>query len=78
MLEQILHDHTKFQKLHRNRINQMELKIKLITANNLELDNLKLIKIIGDYTPDYIYGTIKTHKPNFVLLYAESPLLFIN
>lgn len=67
-LDHILHDHTKFKKLNKNPTNQLKSKLnKLINANNAEQNSLKLPKIVGDYRPGYIYGTIKTHKPNYPL-----------
>ncbi len=63
-LKNILDDHTKFKKLNKNPTNQLKSKInKLITANNAELNSTKLPKIIGDYKPGYLYGTVKIHKP---------------
>ena len=67
-LQNILDDHTKFKKLNKNPTNQLKSKInKLITANNAELNSIKLPKIIGDYKPGYLYGTVKIHKPNHPL-----------
>lgn len=55
---------TKFKKLNKNPTNQLKSKLnKLINTNNAEQNSLKLPKIVGDYRPGYIYGTIKTHKP---------------
>ena len=67
-LQNILDDTTKFKKLDKNPTNQLKLKInKLIIANNAKLNSTKLPKIIGDYKPSYIYGTVKMHKPNHPL-----------
>ena len=67
-LQNILDDPTKFKKLNKNPTNQLKSKInKLITANNAELNSIKLPKIIGDYKPGYLYGTVKIHKPNHPL-----------
>ena len=58
----------KKKKLNKNPTNQLKSKInKLITANNAELNSTKLPKIIGDYKPGYLYGTVKIHKPNHPL-----------
>ena len=63
-LQTILNDKNKFTKLNQNPTNQLEYKInKLINANNTDIPNLKLPKIIGDYKHGYIYGTVKIHKP---------------
>ena len=40
---------------------------KLITANNAKRDSTKLSKIINDYKPSYLYGTVKIHKLNHPL-----------
>ena len=62
--ETILNDKNKFIKLNDNPTDQLKSKInKLINANNADLHNIKLPKIIGDYKPGYIYGTVKIHKP---------------
>ena len=56
------------KKLNKNPTNQLKSTInKLIHANNAELNGIKLPKIIGDYKTDYLYGTIKIHKPNLHL-----------
>ena len=56
------------KKLNKNPTNQLKSKInKLITANNAELNGTKLPKIISDYKPGYLYGTVKLHKPNYTL-----------
>ena len=52
-------------KLNRKRAANLKEKVNaLITANNAEMDTMQLPKIIGDYSPGYIYGGVKTHKPN--------------
>ena len=54
----------KFTKLNHNPTNQLKSKInKLINANNADLRNIKLPKIISDYIQDCIYKTVKRHKP---------------
>ena len=64
-LQNILDDHTKFRKLNKNPTKKLLSKInKLITANNAEHNSTKLSKKIGDYKPGYLYGAVKTHKPN--------------
>ena len=58
-LQTILNDKNKFTKLNYNPTNQLKSKInKLINANNTEIHNIKLQKIIGNYKPGYIYGTV--------------------
>ena len=67
-LQTILNDKNKFTKLNHNPTHQRKSKInKLINANNAELHNIKLPKIIGDYKPDSVYGTVKIHKPGYPL-----------
>ena len=56
------------KKKKKNPTNQIKSKInKLITANNAELNRIKLPKIIVDYKPDYLYETIKIHESNHPL-----------
>ena len=63
-----LNDKDKFTKLNNNPTNQLKSKInKLINANNTDLHNIKLPKIIGDYKPGYIYRTVKINKPVYPL-----------
>ena len=51
-LQTILKDKNKFTKLNHNSSNQLKSKInKLINANNADLHNIKLPKIIGHYKP---------------------------
>ena len=67
-LQNILDGHTKFKKWNKNPTNQLKSKInKLITANNAKLNSTKPPKIIGDYKPGYLFGTVKIHKPNHLL-----------
>ena len=67
-LQIILNDKNKFTKLNHNPTNQLKSKInKLINANNADLHNIKLPKIIGDYKPGNIHGTVKIHKPGYPL-----------
>lgn len=67
-LQNILYDHTKFIKINQNPINELKTKInKLITANNAQFDRLKLPKLIGNYKPSYLYGTVEIHKSNYPL-----------
>ena len=64
----ILNDKNKFTKLNNNPTQQLKSKInKIINANKADLHNINLPKIIGDYKPGYIYGTVKIHKPGYFL-----------
>ena len=63
-LDDILNDDTKFKRIKKDTTNDIKIKAnKLITANNALIGGFKLDKIIGDFSPGYIYGTVKTHKP---------------
>ena len=64
-LETILSDCSKFKRINRNPIDNLKQKAnKLIEALNAAQGDIKLSKIIGDFQPGYIYGNVKTHKPN--------------
>ena len=64
-IQSVLSDQTKFKPLNKNPIPQLKTKINsIITASNSTADSIKLDKIVGDYTPGYLYGNIKNHKPN--------------
>ena len=64
----ILSDTTKFVKINKDPTNSIKTKVnKLITTLNATNNELKISKIIGDYEPGYIYGNVKTHKPNQAL-----------
>ena len=61
----ILSNQEKFVKINKDPTNMLKNKAnKLITTLNAAQDSLKIPKIIGDYQPGYIYGNVKTHKPN--------------
>ena len=64
-LNSILNDQTKFQQIRRDPTEQLKTKVnKLIEANNAVINHHHINKIIGEYSPGYLYGNIKTHKPN--------------
>ena len=61
----ILNDETKFQRLTRDPTNSLKVKANnLISTQNAAQDSIKLKPIIGEFKPGYIYGNVKTHKPN--------------
>ncbi|XP_076030850.1 uncharacterized protein LOC143019032 [Oratosquilla oratoria] len=63
-LNLILSDTTKFKKISNDPTSKLKVKVnKLITANNAAIDHLHT-PIIGEYSPGYIYGNVKTHKPD--------------
>ncbi|XP_076043751.1 uncharacterized protein LOC143026856 [Oratosquilla oratoria] len=64
-LNLILSDTTKFKKISSDPTSKLKVKVnKLITANNAAIDHLHIPPIIGEYSPGYIYGNVKTHKPD--------------
>ena len=64
----ILADETKFKKLTRDPTNSLKVKAnKLIEVQNAVHGDVKLSPIKGEFKPGYIYGNIKTHKPNKAL-----------
>lgn len=70
-LDQILADNTKFQKINRNPVEELKVKLnKLIKEANKKLDE-KLPTLIGHYTPGYIYGNVKIHKVNNPLISSD-------
>ena len=68
-LETILNDKNIFTKLNNNNpTKQLKSKIsKIINASNADIHNIKLPKIIGNYKPGHIDGTVKMHKPGYLL-----------
>ena len=64
-LNNILLDRTKFKMIQKDPTSQLKTKLnKLIDALNSVQGDIKFDKIIGDFTPGYIYGNIKIHKDN--------------
>ena len=63
-LDNIISDTTKFQRISRNPINSLKIEVnKLIAAANSGHE-IKILKpIIGEFTPGYLYGNVKIHKP---------------
>ena len=63
-MDRILNDPTKFQKLEEDPTEELKKKInKLVNKANARQNEVKFPKVIGDYSPGYCYGTVKTHKP---------------
>ena len=63
-LDEILNDSSKFQRITRNPTVELKTEVnKLIKTVNREADQKVLSPIIGEFSPGYLYGTIKTHKP---------------
>ena len=64
-LDAILADKQKFTRISRNPIASLKTKVnKLIAEVNRNQDEKIIKPIIGEFHPGYIYGTVKTHKPN--------------
>ena len=63
-LDQILLDHTKFKKITKDPTEDLKRKVnKLVKENNKKNADLKLPEIVGQHSPGYMYGNVKTHKP---------------
>ena len=62
-LDEILADNTKFQKISKNPTQDIKVKANRLIAEVVANDpHSGLKQIIGDFSPGYIYGNIKTHK----------------
>ena len=61
----MLSDTSKFKKLTKDPTTSLKQRAnKLITQLNSTPNCMKIDKLIGDFKPGYIYGNVKTHKPN--------------
>ena len=64
-IDSILSDNTKFQKINRDSTDKLKKRAnRIIGALNADQSSFKLEAVVGDYSPGYLYGTVKTHKPN--------------
>ena len=64
----IIKDTTKFIKIHRNPTNNLKITVnKIISIINKRNNEKTLSPIIGEFSPGYLYGTVKIHKPNYPL-----------
>ena len=62
-LNALLSDTSKFQVINRDPTSKLKLKAnKLIDTLNSVQGDIKIDKIVGDYTPGYVYGNVKIHK----------------
>ena len=62
-LDSILADDQKFSRITKNPTNTLKINInKLIAAVNKDLPQKVLSPITGEFSPGYLYGTVKTHK----------------
>ena len=67
-LNTLINNPNKFKLLNKNPTESLKTKAnKLITAVNSAQNDIKLKKIIGEYKPGYLYGTVKTHKEGYPL-----------
>ena len=58
-------DTSKFKKITRNQILSLKTTVnKYIASVNKNQQNKILQPIIGEFSPGYIYGTVKIHKPD--------------
>ena len=63
-MDNIFNDTTKFVKLDQDPTDKLRKRITALTeVANRSNTTHKLPKIIGDFSPGYAYGTVKTHKP---------------
>ena len=64
-IDDILSDNSKFVKIDKDPTENLKQQANnLISTLNAAVGDLKLPKVIGEFSPGYIYGTIKTHKEN--------------
>ena len=64
-LNTILSDTSKFLQINRDPTNQLKQRANdLISTLNAAQGDLHIPKIIGDFSPGFIYGNVKTHKAN--------------
>ena len=62
-INELLDDTSKFKHITKNPTDELKQKANaLISSLNAAQDNIHLQKIIGDYSPGYIYGNVKIHK----------------
>ena len=62
-LDSILSDTSKFKVITKDPTNQLKVKAnKLIDSLNSVQGDIKIDKIVGDFTPGYAYGNVKIHK----------------
>lgn len=67
-LDKILEDKSKFKKTSKNTTVDLKAEVnRLITQANKQADTRILTPIIGEFSPGYIYGNVKIHKPNYPL-----------
>ena len=61
----IVSDESKFRKISKDPTEGLKREANLlISAQNSVQDCIKIPKIVGDFSPEYLYGNCKIHKPN--------------
>ena len=64
-MNDILSDATKFKKISRDTTEALKRKVnQLIVSANAAVGQEHFAKLVGEYAPGYMYGTVKTHKPH--------------
>ena len=64
-INDLLSDQSKFKIVNKDPTNDIKVKAnKIISCINATSNNCNLSKIVGEYQPGYMYGNVKTHKPN--------------
>ena len=64
-IDNILSDGSKFKRIEKDSTNSLKKRANdLIQVLNADQSGFKLNKIVGDYSPGYMYGTVKIHKAN--------------
>ena len=65
-LRNVLSDGSKFRSITKNPCDDLKKKINALINQAIEAnqDARKVLRpVVGDYSPGYIYGNVKTHKP---------------
>lgn len=67
-LNDILTDASKFKKIKKDPTSELKQEAnRLISTLNAAQGDIHMSPILGDFSPGYIYGNVKTHKPNYPL-----------
>ena len=63
-INDLLKDGSKFRKISKNPCDEIKSKVNKLIDRATEETGTKIPikKIIGDYSPGYVYGNVKTHK----------------
>ena len=62
-LNSILSDESKFRHTKEDPTKKLKAKVnRVIKSANAMIDGVHFEPIVGEYTPGYAYGTVKTHK----------------